>query len=207
MVDDAEPTVTDGMLLSRALGGDGPAFDTLFARHLSVLEARARRLLPPSVRRRVSISDVVQEARIVALQRAVDFEARGEEASCRPWLLQIVEYKAREALRAHAGTAKRDVRREVPPGLRPDTPQLPGRSPSPSRQALASEARATVLQALAALPDDYREVLQRTRLEHWTLAEVAAATGRSREAVKKLYARALARFTDVLRAAREAPRE
>ena len=200
---EVEDEDADAVLLRRAGAGDGLALDELFHRHLPALKARVRRVVPPAVRRRVSISDIVQEARIVACRRAASFEAEPGEAACRNWLLQIVEYKAREALRTHVGTAKRDARRDIPSGARPDTREFAAVGPSPSADAMATEARETVEAALLALSDVHRQVLRWARIEHRTLGEIAERLGRSREAAKKLYARALARFTEVLRSARE----
>lgn len=171
--------------------GDEAAFATLFDRHLDVVEARIRRLVPPPVRRKISVSDVVQETRITAYERCRSFEHRGDGA-LRAWLLAIAERKAKEALRRHAGTAKRAAGREVPRGGRPDTMDLPARGRSPSEAAMAAEAGERVRSALAALPPDYAEVIRLTRLDGLTLAEAAGRMGRSREAVKKLNGRALA---------------
>ena len=53
---------------------------------------------------------------------------------------------------------------------------------------------------VAALPDDYREVIRMTKVEGCDLREVAASMGRSESAVRKLMARALLRIGTVLRA-------
>jgi RNA polymerase sigma-70 factor (ECF subfamily) len=66
---------------------------------------------------------------------------------------------------------------------------------------MAAESRAAVRRALDALPPDYRSVLLLTRFEGLSLAEAAARMGRSREAAKKLHARALARLALLLGAA------
>ena len=58
---------------------------------------------------------------------------------------------------------------------------------------------------MAALPADYREILRLCREEGLTLREAAERMGRSREAAKKLYGRALVRFsTELSRVRREA---
>ena len=49
---------------------------------------------------------------------------------------------------------------------------------------------------MASLPPDYREVLRLAREEDLSLREVAERMGRSREAIKKLYGRALLRFKE-----------
>lgn len=187
----------DVALLTRARAGDPAALAALFELHRVVLEARVRRFLPRAVQRRVSVSDVVQETRLLAFERTAAFEPRNDGAY-RAWLLRIAELKAREALRAHAGTSKRAVGREVTQGDAAPAPEGTARDPSPSGAAMRAEARALVLGALAQLLPDHREVLRLARLESLPIREVAERMGRSVEAVKKLYGRALASFADVV---------
>ena len=181
-------------LVRRIQAGDESALPVLFDRHLATLERYARSWLPAKLNRKVSVSDVLQEARIVALRRRLDFEHRGP-GSARNWLLKIVELKVKEAIRVYTGTEQRAVDREVSRGGRPDTGQFAGRAPSPSEAAHASEVKEMADRALAKLPEHYREVLQLARVERLSLREIGQQTDRSREVVKKLYARALAQFT------------
>jgi RNA polymerase sigma-70 factor (ECF subfamily) len=191
-------------LLARARGGDAAAHARLFDRHASVLEGRVRRILPPAVRRKVSVSDVLQEARIVAFGRLGDFTPQGREAY-RAWVLRIAELKARETLRNHTRAAKRAVGRERARRTGADSLAFAAEGPSPSQQAMTAELRERVLRVLATLAPADQEVLRLARLEGRPIREVAERMGRSLEAVKKLYARALARFAEAFTAA-EGPR-
>jgi len=186
--------LSDEELVLRIQAGDQGALPLLFDRYLGTLTVHARRKLPDRLRRRVSVSDLLQEARITALRRSADFEHRGP-GSVRNWLLKIVEFKVRDALEKHAGAARRAVNREVSRGGRPDTAQFMGHAPSPSQMAAAGELRDLADQALATLPEHYRDVLRLARVERLSLREIAEKTDRSREAVKKLCARALSQFT------------
>ena len=190
----AESDLPEEELIRRVQAGEEEAFPVLFDRHLKTLTSYARRWLPDRLRRRVSVADVLQEARIAALRRALDFENRGE-GSVRNWLLRIVELKVREAVEKHSKTGQRAVDREVSQGLRPDTAQFAGRAPSPSQAAVASELKVLADRAFVALPEHYREVVRLARVEQLSLREIAEKTDRSREAVKKLYARAMSQFT------------
>lgn len=181
-------------LVRRIQAGDESALPILFDRHLETLERYARGWLPAKLKRKVSVADVLQEARIAALGRRLDFEHRGP-GSARNWLLKIVELKVREAVRVYAGTERRDVHREVSRGGRPDTGQFASRAPSPSELFTAAETKERADRAFATLPEHYCQVLHLARVEGLSLREIAQRTDRSREAVKKLYARALARFT------------
>ena len=60
---------------------------------------------------------------------------------------------------------------------------------------MAAELRDAARTAMQMLPEDYRLVLELTRVRGLTLDEAAHALGRSFEATKKLRTRALARFT------------
>jgi RNA polymerase sigma-70 factor (ECF subfamily) len=196
-----ETPPSDRSLLERIRAGEEEAYELLFRRHGDVLRGYAERWLPGAVRRRVSVSDVVQEAQIVAYKRLAEFEDRGE-GSLRNWLLRIVELKVREAVRRHLKTAKRSAENEVTRGQRADTGQYEENGRSPSSLAAGSELREQIEAALAELPEDHRRILRLTREEHLTLAEAAARMGRTREAAKKLHGRAMVRFGEALTAIR-----
>ena len=183
----------DEELVRRFRAGDNEALNALFERHEALLRGRAERCLPRYLRRRVSVADVLQETRLVALQRRDAFEDRGDDAF-RRWLLGIVENKARRAVQWH-DAQKRDVRREVTRGQRPTTAHVVGAQTSPSEAAIGAELRAFVQDVLDDLPEDYRQILHLVRERHLNLKQAAEVMARSHEATKKLYQRALARFT------------
>jgi RNA polymerase sigma factor (sigma-70 family) len=180
-------------------------FGDEFDRHVPALSARIRRVLPAGLRRKESVSDVLQETRITAFARRADFEDRGDGA-LRAWLLRIAELKATRAVRRHAGTAKRAAGREVTRGARRDTREFAARQPSPSEAAIGEETAAAARRAMLELPADYRTVLSLTRVKGLTLVEAAKSMGRSHEATKKLYARALSRFTEAFDRTNDAAR-
>ncbi len=190
-------TETDGELVRRARGGSATALRALFERHEPALKGFLHRRLPAGLRRKVAPEDILQEAWLVANARLAEFEDRGEGAF-RAWLMRIAEFKLREAVRAYLGTRKRADVREVSRGGRPDTSAFLGDSPSPSEVAQGNEMRDAAAKAMATLPDDYREVLRLVQVEGLTLKLAAERMGRSHEATKKLYGRALARFAALL---------
>jgi len=190
------PLVDDLTLMERFRLGDEDAFRVLFGRCAGVLRARAGRRIPKDVLRRVSLADLLQEARIVAFQRREHFRPNGP-ASFQNWLLGIVDKKAQEAVERHKRVQKRSVAREVTRGQRPDTAQFLARQPSPSEYAIAAETAARARRALQSLPQHYQTVLRLAREERLPLREVAERMGSSRETIKKLYGRALCRFRKV----------
>jgi RNA polymerase sigma-70 factor (ECF subfamily) len=180
-------------LVRRFVAGDLAAVAQVFEGYAAVISARVKRIVPASVLRKVSVSDILQEVRIVALERCREFEDRGA-GSLRNWLLTIADLKVHEAVRRHAGTAKRDVAREVTHGRRADTRDVPAGGASPSQHAIAAELWSIARRALEALPPEQAQVLRLVRDEHLTLREVAERVGKSREAVKKIYGRGLVRL-------------
>ncbi len=190
-----DATIADAQLVARAAQGDHDAFRVLVERHMDTLRRFAERRLPARLRARVAVSDVLQEAQIVAFERCASVEDRGPDAF-RNWLLGVVEQKVREAIRAHEFAARRSVRRESPRGPSRTTGHFPGREASPSQAAIAAETAELAELALARLPDDYREVLRLTRREHLGLGETAQRMGRSVDATKKLLSRALLRLAE-----------
>ena len=65
-------------LILRARQGDEDAFQALLRRHEELLRKRVQRWVSPRLRRKISASDILQEAYIVALRRFADFEDRGD---------------------------------------------------------------------------------------------------------------------------------
>ena len=182
-------------LAERARAGDETAFRALWDAATPRVRRRLERLLPPALRRKVDVDDVLQEASIVAVRRIGEFEARGEGAFA-AWLQRIAELKLREAVRRFLGTAKRG--REVTKPDRPSTAKFEGRGPSPSEVAQAAELRARASVALDALAPDYREILHLVQIEMLPLAEAAVRMNRTPEAARKLYGRALSRYAEML---------
>ncbi len=190
----AHRTLTDEALVERTAAGDEQAFETLFGRHEPLLRVRLARMISPRLRSKVSVSDLLQEARLAAYDGCPGFRPRGE-GSVRAWLLRIAENKALEAVRRYTGVAMRDAGREAVGAERAEDGQLAGRGPSPSEVAMASELRDVVLRAMRRLPDDYREVLHLVGAQEMTFVEAGHRLGRTNEAIRKLYGRALAAFT------------
>ena len=73
-----------------------------------------------------------------------------------------------------------------------------GRGPSPSEFAMGEELKSGVERAMEALPEDYKTILRLVQIEQLTLRDAGERIGRSREAAKKLYGRALNRHAELL---------
>ena len=195
MTRDAE--ARERALLEQAQRGDTAALGELLSPHEATLRARIKSLVPVKLMRRLAISDILQETHITAHDRLKDFEHRGA-GSLRNWLAAIAERKARRAVQRHIAVGMRSLQREITRSQRLPTNQFVGGSATPSEVLMATEFEELARQAFASLPPDYQEILRLCREEELAFPEAAQHMGRSYEATKKLYGRALARFSLVL---------
>ena len=179
-------TASTAELVERAKGGDGHAFDRLFARHYLPLRRWASRRLPHRSRDLADTDDFVQEALLQTFKRIKSFEARGR-GSLHAYLRQAVLNRIRDELRSQ--------RRK--PGLVPlDEAQAdPGRSPlehAIGRQGLERYERALV----RLTPDDQEAIIGRIEMG-FTYEELAESLGKpSSEAARKSAQRALVRLVE-----------
>jgi RNA polymerase sigma-70 factor (ECF subfamily) len=191
-------TPSDQELIDRLEDGDERAFEALCERYAMDLERRVGAQLPDVLQRKVAVSDVLQDAYMVALRHLAEkgFEEQGDGSFGR-WLGRIVDLKVREALRHYLGTQKRTVARErsLESG---EVRREPAHPTSPSQVAMAKELGDAVRIAWRKLSAEHREVLGLIQDEGLTLADAGERIGRTAEATRKLYARALARFTRLL---------
>jgi RNA polymerase sigma-70 factor (ECF subfamily) len=143
--------------------------------------------------------DVVQETFLHAVRDFAQFRGSSDRELA-GWLRQILAARLADLVRRYCGTQGRDVRLEQALRLELDqSSQLLDRGlvaplSSPSQQAVRHEQAWWLAEALERLPEDYREVLVLRHLQECDFPEVARRMGRSVEAVKKLWARALARL-------------
>jgi RNA polymerase sigma-70 factor, ECF subfamily len=124
------------------------------------------------VKGREEIEDLTSDVFRRALAGVNRFENRGVPFSA--WLLRI-------AANAVIDRARRASRKAPPP-----------EAPEPSEpECLDAETRARLFRAVAALPADQRRVIELRFAEERSIAEIAAALGRTEGAVKQLQLRAL----------------
>src|SRR5262245_27045255 len=196
MADAREPS--DEEHVRRIRGGDEAAARLLFERHLPALRAKARAKLPSSLRGRIAESDVIQDAYLAAFLALADFEDRGD-GSFAAWLRTILERRLINEVRDGVAAAKRDARREVRI-LTGSGAAGPARDqPSPRVEAIAEEDAARLRDATAGLSADHRAVIALVHDEGLTLAAAGERMGRTADAARKLYSRAVAELSARLR--------
>jgi RNA polymerase sigma-70 factor (ECF subfamily) len=186
-------------LLALARQGEQPALGRLLESYRDYMTILARIQLGRRLQAKVDPGDVVQEAFVHAVRDFAQFRG-GTVRELAGWLRQILAARLADLLRRYCATQGRDVRLEQSLQVELDqSSQLLDRAlvtpiSSPSEQAAEREQETWLAQALERLPADYREVLILHDLEECDFPEVARRMGRSVEAVKKLWARALARL-------------
>ena len=171
--------------------------DALLARHLPALRAWVRLKAGPLVRAREGESDLVQSACREVLERRDRFVHTGE-AQFRRWLYTTALRKILDKHDFHSA-ARRDVRRDRG-AADAELLSVYAELGTPSRVASAREQLDRIEAALAALPDDQREVVLLSRVMGLARAEVAEVMGRSEASVRSLLHRTLVKLSRLLEA-------
>jgi RNA polymerase sigma-70 factor (ECF subfamily) len=178
----------------------------LYRNYLTIL---ATAQLDARLRRRMSPSDLVQEALLGAYRDFAQFRG-GTERELLAWLRQILIHCLHHAYEMHIKAGRRDLRREVSlddvgraldrSAVRlGDCLAAPGTSPSSPLQQ--HERAVEIADQLARLRPDYRDVIVLRNLQGMSFEEVAERMNRKPGAVRMLWLRAIEQF----RQAYEAP--
>jgi RNA polymerase sigma-70 factor (ECF subfamily) len=170
-----EPTRS---LLERARGGDREAFGEIAERFRPRLANQIEARLGPALRAVLEVEDVLGETFACALESIERFQWRDEETFYR-WLGSIAEHVIRNASRKQ-GWSQLALDRDVAAA-----------GASPSADLRRGERFDRLEAALNRLSPDHRRALVLARLEGLTIEEISRRMDRSRDAVKKLLARAL----------------
>ncbi len=171
-------------LIQRAKNGDVAAFEALVQTHRQI----ALRVAFLVVGDQTEAEDVTQEAFVKAYHAMSRFRV---DASFRPWLLRIVRNEALNQRRRRGRQERLSLR------LTHD-PVSGGAAPSPETTVMTGVERRTILDAVDALPDRYRDVVVHRYLLGLSEAETAATLRIPAGTVKSRTARALHRLEGAL---------
>lgn len=184
-------------LLERARRGDTRALEAIVERYQARLAMLVHYRMSEALRRDYEVDDVLQEVFLRATRDLQTFTYRGPTSLFR-WLAQIAHHVLADA--ARGGTrAKRDGGMAV--RFRSDSNPAgyePVDSNTPSRILRQQESLGQLHQKLAALPDDYRDVILMARIEGLTTAEIAERMNKTREQVSLLLHRALKKYRGIV---------
>lgn len=189
-------------LLTQAQQGDQQQLGVLLHHYRNYLTILAATQFDARLRRRVSPSDIVQEAILGAYRDFPAFRG-GSERELLAWLRQILIHCLHHAYEAHVRAERRDVRRELSlEGVDRSLDRSAARlqdvlaatGSSPSGQAERRERAVEVADVLAQLRPDYREVIVLRNLQELSFEEVAQRLGRKTGAARMLWLRAVEKF-------------
>lgn len=174
-MEEALKDLSDEELMALYQEGDAQAFTELFGRYEGLLyNFFLRRLRDPGL-----CEDLYQKA-FLNLHKARDrYDPR---LKFRPWFFTIAYNLYRDEIKRRSA-AREDSRENLESSPAPV-------EAAPESEALGSEAARKVREAVAALPELQREVIELSRYEGLSYAEIGRVTGRAENAVKQAAHRA-----------------
>lgn len=174
-------------LLRRAREGEAGALDDLLARVATKLLPLIRLRMGRGLRGRMESRDILQSVLLKSYQRMEQFDG----GSLMAWVARIAENEIRDQHEFH-GRQRRDAGRDA---------SLDGdaglRSPvrSALSQAIWTEESERLERALESLPEAQREAIVLRKLEELSFREIGERLGRSEDAGRMLFGRAMAALT------------
>lgn len=180
--------------IASARNGSDEAFGALAARCYRYLLLVANKELGGALQAKVGGSDLVQETFLAARQGIAAFTGQ-TESEFKHWLRAILLNRVAHAGRYYRAVASRSIHREAPldaaDAQGKHAWQQPANITPPSRRVQAVEQSALLVKALDRMPLDYQTVVRLRSLEGLPFEAVGAQLGRSAEAARKLWVRAL----------------
>jgi RNA polymerase sigma-70 factor (ECF subfamily) len=188
-----------GHWLQAARSGSDEALGRALQACRGYLMLVAQKELDPALRAKGGASDLVQETLLDAVRAFPQFQGQREEELL-AWLRRMLLNNVVSFARRYRDAGKRQVGREIPlengSGSRERGAGLAAEVPTPSVQAMANENDAALERALVRLPEDYRTVLMMRYRDDLSFEEIGERTGRTANAARKLWARAVEKLQD-----------
>lgn len=190
----SEPRADVEGLLAAARAGSEDALGRLLETYRGYLLGIANEELDPNLQGKLGGSDLVQETFLKAHAEFDKFRGRSREEWL-SWLRTILRNHLSNVDRRYQRTGKRSVSRERPLGDPSGfTGRLAAEGDSPSSLARARERDEQLGAALEQLPESQRQLIQWRNYEMMSFEEIGHRLGKSAEAARKLWARALQRL-------------
>lgn len=150
--------------------------------------------LDSELRTKLGPSDLVQQTFLHAQRGFAEFRGT-TQADLHAWLRAILLHEMSRTRRRFQLTQKRNPELEVPlegnGAIDNPASVLVYDTPLPVDRLLTDEKWTLLARAVEQLPEDYRRVVRLRYWERKTLGEIAAELGRTSEAVRKLWVRAV----------------
>ena len=187
-------------VLRQALAGSDEALDALYRRYGPRLLAFIRLKMGRSLRARLESRDILQATFLRSFERLDDFE--GDNArSLLGWMVRIAEREIHDRADFH-GRQQRDARRDA--NVNDYADALAVRTRSALTRVILDEQAERLNAALAELSEPHRQVIILRAFEERSFPEIARETGKSDDACRMLYARAMTALTLALSRASKA---
>ncbi len=186
-----------------ARGGRSDDLARLLEGYRNYLQLLASAALPAALRAKAGPSDIVQETLVKAHRAFGQFRGR-TEPELLAWLRKTLARTLANLHRRYARNDGREIARErsldqiLDQSSQAIGALLAAGDSSPSERAQARERSVLLAEALAALDADAREVIVLRNLQELGWHEVARRMGRSPDAARMLWGRALLRLGAVI---------
>ncbi|HEY6565797.1 MAG TPA: sigma-70 family RNA polymerase sigma factor [Pirellulaceae bacterium] len=188
-----------GQLLNAARQGDAAAQGTLMHECRDYLLLIANQDLDQELQAKLGASDFVQQTMLAAHEHFPQFRG-GSWEELKGWLRQILRNDLNRARRRFLTAERRSAQREH--RLNDSQlvqPQLSTDGNTPSTDAVLREESLALKNALAQLPDHYRQVIQMRDWENLSFAEIGRRMSLTDEAARKVWRRAIVKLESALR--------
>lgn len=188
-------------MIAQARAGSQDALGQLLELYRSYLRLVVGLQIGEKLQAKVSPSDVVQATFLRAGQGFAEFRGNSE-GELMSWLRRILASQLTTELRRYA-TDRRNVRRERQMHLVVDQSSvllnvLAAGGASPSHSAMRRERAVLLADALAQLPEGYREIIVQRHLKGRSFADIARSTDRSVDSVKSAWRRGIMKLRQSL---------
>lgn len=192
-------------LLDDAAEGDQDAVNQLMDRHRNALRRMVQLRMDQKLKRRVDVSDIVQDVLIEANRRLATY-LQEPKMSFHLWLRHIAKDRIIDTHRRHRVSAKRSIDREqvlaTPTGGDQSSillaNQLRDTQLTPAAAATQKEIAKEVESAIAKLDDRDAEIIIMRLYEQLSNQDVAAALSLTEPAASMRYLRAIRRLKEIL---------
>lgn len=177
-------------VLRQALAGSDEALDRLYTRYGPRLLSFIRLKMGRSLRARLESRDILQATFLKSFEHLDDFDGSNGR-SLLGWMMRIAEREINDRADFH-NRQQRDARRE---DEMDDHPDIVARTKSALSRLILDERAERVENALASLTESHREVILLRTFEELSFPEIARRLGKSEDASRMLFARAMTALT------------
>ena len=177
-------------LLTRARLGDDAALNLLYEKCAGRLLAYIRLRLGRDLRAKLESRDILQASLLKSLTHLHQLQGHQTE-SLMAWLARIAEHEIRDRADYHH-RQRREAAREI---VLDEDPPVAANARSALSQVILDEQSLALEAAIDSLSSDHREIVLLRKFEELTFPQIAARLGRSEDACRMLFARAMTALT------------